>query len=287
MKVLTRFVTALVLAVPVLAKAQADTAFSVPIEVKSQGVTLRATMHVAAGAGPHATLVSTKGFPGNNSQAFSTFLQSRGFNAISMNFRGQQQSDGMYDVAGTPADAAAIIAFLRSDSARRAFRIDPKRIAISGTSAGSFAALSAAADDESIGCLALIVPFNWTVLLVEMRKSPVTRSAVAAQAQSIMNSRVPPVRLDSTFATRTLDNAESYDLRGPAGRLKGRSVFMIGAAQDETAPVNTHFNPVRDLLRSVEAVVRDTMLDDTHNLPNSGDRVFDLIAAWLGTCAAR
>lgn len=280
-----KILTFSLLIVPGLARAQSDTAFSVPIEVKSQGVTLRATMHVAAGAGPHATLVSLKGFPGNNSQAFPSFLRSKGFNAISMNFRGQQQSDGMYDVAGTPADAAAIIAFLRSDSARRVFRIDPKRIAISGTSAGSFGALNAAASDESIGCVALIVPFNWTVLLMEMRKSPVTRTAMVAQVQTMTNRPDPPVRLDTAFATRTLDNAESYDLRVPAGRLNGRSVFMVGALRDETAQLDTHFNPVRDALRGGEAAVRDTILDDTHNLPNSGDVVFDLIATWLGTCA--
>lgn len=285
MKFLRRLAAVLVLFVPATLSAQADSAFSAPIEVKSQGVTLRATLFVAAGPGPHATLVSLKGFPGGNSTALQAFLQSKGFNAIAINFRGQQESDGTYDVAGTPADAAAFITFLRSDSARRRFRIDPRRIGVNGSSAGSFGALTTAATDESIRCLALIVPYNFTVTLLPLRDNPLARTAMAAQLQRMTSATPPPIRLDSAFVSRTIDAAESLDLRQAATRLPGRSVLMIGAARDETAPLNTHFNPVRDRLRAAPAAVRDTILDDTHNLPASGTAVFDLVAEWFGQCA--
>lgn len=284
MKSLRRLTTVVMLVVPVRLSAQADSAFSVPIEVKSQGVTLRATLFVAAGPGPHATLVSLKGFPGGNSTTLQTFLQSKGFNAIAMNFRGQQESDGTYDVAGTPADAAAFIAFLRSDSARRRFRIDPRRIGVSGTSAGSFGALTTVATDESIRCLALVVPYNFPVTLLNLRNNPLAQTAMAAQLKTMTSATPPPVRLDSAFVGRTIDAAESLDLRQVATRLPGRNVLMIGAAQDETAPLNTHFNPVRDALRAAQAVVRDTILHDTHNLPTTTSIVFDILARWLGQC---
>ncbi|HEX6316101.1 MAG TPA: CocE/NonD family hydrolase [Gemmatimonadaceae bacterium] len=248
-------------------------------------MTLRATLFVAQGPGPHPTLVSLKGFPGSGSTEFPRYLQSKGFNAVAMNFRGQLASDGTYDIGGTPDDATALIAYLRSDSARRAFRIDPQRIAISGTSAGSFGALSAAARDPSLRCVALIVPFNWTVTLVSMRDNPLLRTAMTTQVEAIGKWPDPPVRLDSAFATRTLANAESYDLRAVAPRLGGRSVFLIGARYDSTARLATHFEPVRDSLRVAKAMVRDTILDDNHNLTGTGERVFDVMAAWMGSCA--
>ena len=280
-----RFMAAALLVAPVPLSAQADSAFSEPIEVKSKGVTLRATLFVAPGPGPHATLVSLKGFPGGTSTSLQSFLQSKGFNAIAINFRGQQESDGTYDVAGTPADAAAFITFLRSDSARRRFRIDPRRIGVSGTSAGSFGALTTAANDASIKCTALVVPYNFAVTLLPLRNNPLARTAMAAQLQTMTNATPPPVRLDSGFVNRTVDAAASLDLRQVATRLPGRNVFMIGAAKDETAPLNTHFMPVRDGLKTAQAVVRDTILDDTHNLPASGPAVFDLVAGWFGHCA--
>ena len=273
----------LTLVVPLAANAQADTAFSVPIEVKSQGVTLRAILHVAAGPGPHATFVVLKGFPGGRSQAFPAFMQAKGFNAISPNFRGQLDSDGTYDVAGTAADVAAIVDYLRSDSAQRAFRIDPRRIAIAGTSAGSYAALSAGAADESVRCVALVVPFNWAIPLLEMRNNPLVRAAMVGQLQS-MTSGSSAVRLDTSFVSRTIDAAEVVDLRSAATRLQGHDVLMIGAQRDQTAPLDTHFTPVRDALRAAQATVRDTILDDTHNLPATTQTVFELTATWLRGC---
>jgi predicted esterase len=276
---------ALILIVPTSAIAQSDSALSVPLEVKSEGITMRATLFVAAGPGPHATHVTLKGFPGGTSSDFQRFMQSRGVNAIAINFRGQHDSDGTYDVAGTATDAAAFIAFLRSDSARRAFRIDPQRIVLTGQSAGSFAALSTAASDQSIRCVSLTVPFNWALPLLQMRSSPIVRTAMANQLNTIVNRTPPVVRLDTAFATRSMDMAESLDLRAVAPRLKGRNILMIGAQRDGTAPLATHFNPVRDSLKNTGSVVRDTTFDDTHNLPASQSAVYELLATWVGACA--
>jgi dienelactone hydrolase len=281
----TRVLAALLLIAPATAGAQSDSAFSVPLAVQSQGVTMRATLFVAAGPGPHATHVTLKGFPGGSASDFQRFMQTRGVNAIAINFRGQQESDGTYDVAGTAADAAAWIAYLKSDSARRVFRVDPQRIVVSGQSAGSYAALSTAAADQSLRCVALTVPFNWALPLLDMRRSPIVRTAMANQLNSIVNRTPPAVRLDTGFTSRSIDMAESLDLRVVAPRLKGKKVLMMGAQRDGTAPLATHFNPVRDSLKSTGSVVRDTTFDDTHDLPASRSAVYDLLVAFVQECA--
>lgn len=277
-------IAALILAMPCAALAQADSAFSVPVEVTSQGVTMRATFFVAAGPGPHATMVVLKGFPGGNQNDFARFMQSRGFNAVAMNFRGQGESEGTYDVAGTARDAAAFVAFLKSDSVRRTLRIDPRRIVLSGQSAGSFATLSAAAVDESIQCVSLTVPFNWALPLLDARGNPVVQSAMAAQVNAIAARSPRAVRVDSMFVRRSLDAVDSIDLRRAAARLKGRRILMIGAGRDATAPMPLHFDPVRDSLRLAPNAVRDTTFDDAHNLNASVPVVYDLLADWALRC---
>jgi predicted alpha/beta-fold hydrolase len=279
------FATALVLAFPHAAIAQVDTAFSIQLEVKSQGVTMRAPLFVAAGRGPHPTLITFKGFPGGNSSELSRFMQEQGINSVILNFRGQYESDGTYDVAGTTIDAAALVAFLKSDSAVWTFRIDPNRIAISGQSAGSLAALSATANDVTIRCASLVVPFNWAIPLLDMRRSPLVRSAMVAQLNTIAARNADAVRLDSAFASRSVDMAEQLDLRTAALRLQGRHMLLVGAKQDATAPIALHFNPVLDSLRSARAIVRDTTFDDNHNLSGSKDAFFALQAEWVKTCA--
>jgi hypothetical protein len=280
-----RMLMAALLVAPASAAAQSDSAFSVPLEVKSQGITMRATLFVAAGPGPHATHVTLKGFPDGNSPVFQKFMQSRGFNAIALNFRGQHDSDGTYDVAGTAADAATLITFLRSDSARRAYRIDPQRIVLSGQSAGSYATLATAAADQSIRCVSLTVPFNWALPLLDMRRSPIVRAAMANQLNSIANRTPPVVRLDTAFVSRSIEMADSLDLRAVAPRLKGRNILLIGAQRDGTAPVATHFNPVRDSLKKTGSVVRDTTFDETHDLSPSRSAVYELASAWARQCA--
>ena len=262
---------------------RADTAFTSPIEVSSGGATLRATMHVAAGSGPRATVVSIKGFPGNNSQDFPKFMQSKGFNGIAMNLRGQLESDGEYTVGGSPADVAAVVALLRGDQARRTFNVDPDRIIIVGTSAGSYAALRAAAGDASIKCVALIVPFNWMLAGVSGR-SDAGRQGLEAAAQGIKQQSLPPVRLSDTFVPALVDSAEAFDLRKAAAGVTRHKVLMVGARQDATAPLAAHFEPVLSVLRSANAAVRDTIVDDSHNLPNTIPAVFDLFARWATDC---
>ena len=264
--------------------ARTDTGFTSPIEVSSGGATLRATMHVAAGNRPRPTIVSIKGFPGNNSQDFPKFMQSKGFNAVAMNLRGQLESDGQYTVGGSPSDVAALVTYLREDQVRSKFGIDPDRIIVVGTSAGSFAALGAAAGDARIKCVALIVPFNWMLAGISAR-SDAGRQSLEAAAQRIRQQSLPPVRLSDNFVPTLIDSAEAFDLRKVTSGLTWHSILMVGAKNDATAPLSAHFEPVVSSLRDARAAVRDTIVDDSHNLPASLPAVFDLFARWAFECA--
>lgn len=269
--------------------ARTDTAFVAPIEFQSAGITLRGSIHVAAGAGPHHTVVRLQGFPGVNETGLEKFLQSEGINGVSIHFRGQLTSDGSYLIANTAEDASAAVAFLRSDEVRRRFRIDAHRISLLGASAGTWAALSATAADPTLGCVAAIVPFNWGVAGKAARTDSLLRRRFDATVASLASSAQGPVRPHPDFVKILLEEAEQYDLRTPASALGGRAVYLVGARNDQTAPLGEHFDPLRQVLQAAPgAALRDTIFDDSHNLPNSVAPVFAGIARWVKEdCAKR
>ncbi|MGH7469552.1 MAG: hypothetical protein ACRENP_16505 [Longimicrobiales bacterium] len=83
-------------------------------------------------------------------------------------------------------------------------------------------------------------------------------------------------------AAAIMKEAEQYDVRKAAATLAGRTVFLIGAQQDQTAPLATHFQPLLQALQSAQVkALRDTIVDDTHNMRTSGPVVFAAIARWL------
>jgi hypothetical protein len=262
--------------------SRADSAFAAPIEIASAGVILRGTVFVAAGNGRHATVVHLQGFPGGRSTVFEEYLQSQGFNAVSVFVRGQQTSGGNYSVSGMPDDAAAVVAFLRSDSARRAFRINADHITLVGGSAGSVGALRATSSDPGLRCVAAIVPFNWTFAGLAARRDTAVLQGYRAVIANLASRPEPPIRTDASFIPDVVDNAERHDLRIAARSLRGRKVLLVGARNDETAPLAEHFLPLVEAARSAPgAAVRDTIVSDTHALQATLSDVYAVTARWL------
>jgi uncharacterized protein len=259
----------------------ADSAFTAPIQLLSGGATLRGTIYVAAGRGPHPTVVHLQGFPGSSSTEFEQYLQSQGLNAVSIHVRGQQTSDGLYSIAGMAEDASAVVAFLRSDSAQ-ALRINSARIALVGVSAGTLGALSAASGDPAIRCVGAIVPFNWALAGLAARSDSALRERYRIRIATLTSQPEALFRTDTGFVATLLRDAELFDLRTAATSFQGRNIYLIGARQDETAPLATHFLPLVEAARAAPAtVVRETVVDDTHNLPATWEQVFAAIARWL------
>ena len=262
--------------------AAADS-FSAAIELPSQGVLLRGVMRVAAGAGPHPTVVSLQGFPGSPDPLLPAYVQAAGFNGVAIYFRGQRSSDGLYSVEGTVEDARAMVAFLRSDSAKRAYRIDPKRIVLIGASAGTLATLAATAGDSSLGCVAALVPFNWSPAVIAARTDTAIRAQFEVVYRAVTSGPQPAIRAEG-LVDRLLGNAEAYDLVPVGAALRNRAVLLVGAEQDATAPLPIHFAPLAKAIRSAPgARLRDTLVADGHNLPNTYLDVFAAIVRWLRT----
>jgi pimeloyl-ACP methyl ester carboxylesterase len=259
--------------------------FTTAVEFPVQGVMVRAQIHVARGPGPHPTIVEFKGFQQGLGWV-APRAHAEGYNGVSLDFRGQNGSGGRYAPDYTTADAAALLALLRTDRARRHWRIDPTRLVVVGTSAGTLAAMTTLANDPAVSCGGVIVPIDRGAAGMLVRGD----SGIRRQFEEIASALDPErVRPEPGLVSRVADRAESINVRAAAARLAGKVVFLLGARRDETAPLFLHFQPLVAAARQAGArTVRDTIVDDTHNLPDTNEAVLDALYRWVRSdCLAR
>lgn len=111
---------------------------------------MNALFFLAAGAGPHPTMLLMHGLPGNERNLdLAQAVRRSGWNVLTFTYRGAWGSEGRFSIEGAMDDTAAALAFLRSAEAARTYGIDPSRIVIAGHSMGGFAAAATAARDSS------------------------------------------------------------------------------------------------------------------------------------------
>jgi pimeloyl-ACP methyl ester carboxylesterase len=162
------FWLALLLAAPALAATPAaittdpahdaaHPARSEVLRIPTGGVLVNGLAYVAAGPGPHPTLVIAHGWPGNEKNTdIAQSVRRAGWNTVLFNYRGAWGSPGAFHFAQVPEDTAAVIAYLRTPEVAKRLGIDPDRIALAGHSMGGWAtAMTAASDPRLIGAITI------------------------------------------------------------------------------------------------------------------------------------
>src|SRR5215210_8086582 len=108
-----------------------DTAYpprAAELAIQSQGSRLNVLLYVAAGKGPHPTVILLHGFPGNerNGDLAQAFRRA-GMNALVFSYRGAWGNGGTFSFAHALEDVQSAIKYMRSDSNAAAFGLEPRR----------------------------------------------------------------------------------------------------------------------------------------------------------------
>jgi pimeloyl-ACP methyl ester carboxylesterase len=102
---------------------------------------------LAAGAGPHATMILLHGLPGNERNLdLAQAVRRAGWNVLTFTDRGAWGSEGAFSILHANEDAAASLAFLRRPDVAARYGVDTRRIVIAGHSMGGYAAAATAAE---------------------------------------------------------------------------------------------------------------------------------------------
>jgi pimeloyl-ACP methyl ester carboxylesterase len=130
---------------------------SAVIHIPSGGVAINGLVYVAAGPGPHPTLVLCHGLPGNEKNLdLAQAARRAGWNAVTFNYRGSWGSPGSFSFAHTLEDAAAVLAYLRTPANAQALGVDTARIVLAGHSMGGWITAETAAHDPALAGAILI-----------------------------------------------------------------------------------------------------------------------------------
>lgn len=169
---------------PVDAKAPAA---SEVLHIPSGGVQINGLAYMAAGAGPHPTVVLAHGLPGNEKNLdLAQAIRRSGWNAVTFNYRGSWGSPGAFSFTGNVEDAKAVLAYLRDPANAQRLRVDPKRLVIMGHSMGGWVTSQVAGADPALAGAALI------------SAADMSRMAGAPQAQRLELARANMEALNVT-----------------------------------------------------------------------------------------
>ena len=131
-----------------------DTAHPAHMEVMhipSGGVLINGVAYVAAGAGPHPTVVLMHGLPGNEKNLdLAQTIRRAGWTAVTFNYRGAWGSPGSFSFRGNLADAKAVLAYIRQPEVAAKLQIDPGHLVIAGHSMGGWVTALTAAQDPGL-----------------------------------------------------------------------------------------------------------------------------------------
>lgn len=216
----------------------------VELSIPSSGARMPAHMYLAAGPGPHPTVVFLHGLPGNERNLdIAQALRRFGFNTLYFHYRGAWGAEGDYRFSQLADDVLAVLQYLRREDQAQTIRVDRDALSILGHSLGGYAALASGSQDKQLRCVMALSPANLALWQADIEKGGgATSLRLKAYAdQLFMLEGFSGERLEEELA---FADTSLWDTRGFGERLQGKSVLMMVGEQDAVTPAATMFHPV-------------------------------------------
>jgi uncharacterized protein len=199
------------------------------LHIPSGDVKINGVAYLAAGAGPHPTIIICHGLPGNEKNLdLAQAVRRAGWNAITFNYRGSWGSPGSFRFAQNPQDAAAVLAYIRSPENAKALGIDTKRLVLAGHSMGGWVAAMASGVDTGVRGTILISAANMGALGRQPRGQVLKHMEGDMET---LSTTTPEAMTDEIIA-----NADAFDFVAHAAALS-RKPLLVLSSDDGLAPM--------------------------------------------------
>lgn len=219
-----------------------------PAGLSVDGQRLNGIVYLAAGRGPHPTVVLLHGLPGNERNTdLAHALRRGGWNVAFFHYRGAWGSEGNFSFVNAVEDAEAMIAYLKQEAPARSLRVDSKRIVLVGHSLGGGVALIAGARSPGV-CGVVSIAGADLGLLGELEGE--ARTGMGRHLEGALALRVPSG--EAVFEQMASTAIEMHVPEVATG-LATRPLLLITGSHDEVVDTETHQGPLVTALEEAEA----------------------------------
>lgn len=244
------------------------------VHIPSGGVEINGVVYVAAGAGPHPTVILCHGLPGNEKNLdLAQAMRRAGWTVITFNYRGSWGSPGNYRFAQNLQDADAVLTYARDPANAARLRIDPKRLVIMGHSMGGWVTALTAAHDKALLGAAMISAGNMGKIGMLPRNEAVTR--LRENGMEALAGTTPEIMADEIIANR-----DAFDFAKAAPRLVDTSLFVL-TSDDGLAFMSDELTGNVKALKGTKLKTLHVATD--HSWSDKRIRLASEIIDWLGS----
>ncbi|OYZ14117.1 MAG: alpha/beta hydrolase [Sphingomonadales bacterium 28-64-96] len=246
------------------------------LHIPSGGVEINGVAYLAAGPGPHPTIVICHGWPGNEKNLdLAQALRRAGWNAITFNYRGAWGSPGAFRFGQNPEDAKAVLATLRKPEVAAKLGIDTRRIVLAGHSMGGWVTGMVASEDQALAGAILISAANMG-MAAQM-------AGDRLEAQAAGNSEALAGTSPALQAAELRAQAADFDLRPRAAGL-ARQPLLVLTSDDGLKPAT---DPLVAAVRAASGKVTEGHQATDHSWSDARIALATRIHDWLATLPAR
>ena len=185
------------------------------------GVQVPARWFIAAGPGPHPTMLLLHGFPGTELNLdLARAVQRAGWNVMAIHYRGVWGAPGQFSFNHTIADARAALVWLRQPA--RAGQVDTSRIVVLGHSMGGFDTVMIG-DDAGVAGFVTISAADIGALLAPLKTLEAREAARSEWEEDTSFTNMSY----AAMVDEGLANVRTWDWRRNAAEMAPRPVLVI------------------------------------------------------------
>ena len=199
-----------------------------------------AFFYLAAGEGPHGTVLLLHGLPGyeiNGDLAQS--IRRAGWNVLLFNYRGTWGSSGSFSQSSAIEDTADVMRFLRNPDTVAKYRIDPRRLVIIGHSFGGFLAGYEGSRDPDISGIGIISATNLGRINVDPKERDKRLQRWQTQLHPVHGATA------SDLFTEAERHAKDWDYVQWADVLRTRPLLLVEADDQNHADMEALASALR------------------------------------------
>jgi dienelactone hydrolase len=251
--------------------------------------------YVAAGEGIYPTVILLHGFPGNEKDVLGigNKLAQSGINALTFNYSGTFQSQGLTSWENNQKDIRAAFDFIYQPKNVTRYKIDTSLIYLGGWCHGGGMALVYAASHPEITTVFSIAGNDFGEFMREYTHNPEMTKMIDKMFAD-MNAPKGTIRFEKGALPKEM--AETgiekinpvFDLRKDAPLLAQKDILLIGGWNDAQTTVDHFLLPLYRALQKENATsLQIKAFQDDHYFRNSREEVAQTVIDWLKTAQER